>query len=102
MSTDVAIKPVVKPGRFVVRKYNVIIYNDNKTTFDFVMELLQSVFDYNVADAAKTTRQIHVEGKAIVATYTKEVADEKVSIAVSMAVAANFQLQIESVESDDV
>ena len=101
MTTQVAIKPVVQPGRFQVKRYNVIIHNDNTTPFDFVVLLLQQVFDYDVASGAKVTRVIHVDGKAIVATYTKEVADDKVSIAASMIYEAKFPLQIEVVEEDE-
>lgn len=101
MTTAVAIKPIVKPGRFVARKYNVIIHNDDQTTFDFVMDVLQSVFEYDAVSAAKTTREIHVKGRAIVATYSKEIADDKVSQASSMALEAGFPLQIEAVESDE-
>lgn len=99
-NTSVAIKPVVQPGRFSVKKYNVIIHNDDKTTFDFVMEVLQAVFAYDYLESAKLARTIHLDGLAIVGTYTKEIAEEKVSAAVTMSVAANFQLQIEYVESD--
>lgn len=101
MSTAIATKVTPKPGRFVSRKYNVIIYNDNETTFDFVMEILKVIFDYDAIAAAKTTRAIHVEGKAIVATYSKDIAESKVSEAATLAYSNGFPLHIEAVEADN-
>lgn len=100
-NTAIATKVITKPGRFVTRQYNVIIHNDDTTTFDFVMDILQRIFDHDAMSAAKTTRKIHVEGKAIVATYPKEIADDKVSEAATQALASGFSLQIEAVESDE-
>lgn len=103
MSTATATitRAVTKPGRFVTRPYNVIIHNDSVTTFEFVMSILQELFDHDVSSAAKTTRLIHVSGKAIVATYPKDIAEDKVAQAASLSLEAGFPLQIEAVESDE-
>lgn len=103
MSTATATitRAVAKPGRFVTRPYNVIVHNDEVTTFDFVMKLLQSLFDYDVAAAAKTTREIHLHGKAVVASYPKDIAEDKVAQAASLSIEAGFPLYVEAVESDE-
>jgi len=57
--------------------YNVIFFNDNVTTMDFVIAILVSVFNYGDEDALVITQKIHEEGSAIVATYPYEIAEQK-------------------------
>jgi ATP-dependent Clp protease adaptor protein ClpS len=61
-----------EPGR-----YNVIIYNDNITPVDFVIDILMSIFKHNGTVASELTHQIHNYESAIAGTYTYEIAEQK-------------------------
>ena len=60
------------------RKHQVILHNDNITTFDFVIKVLQSVYTKPFREAVELTQRIDATGQAIVGIYTKEIAEEKV------------------------
>ena len=57
--------------------YKVIFFNDDFTPFQFVELLLQVIFSKTEEQAKQIAYQIHTDGKAIVACYTKEIAQTK-------------------------
>jgi len=59
--------------------WNVIFYNDEFTTMDFVQFVLRKVFHKSVEDALAFTLAVHEQGKGVAGTYTFEVAEEKQS-----------------------
>ncbi|MDO8350986.1 MAG: ATP-dependent Clp protease adapter ClpS [Gallionella sp.] len=58
--------------------YKVILYNDDYTTMEFVIEVLQRFFAINNERAQQLMLQIHNEGSAICGIYTRDVAETKV------------------------
>jgi ATP-dependent Clp protease adaptor protein ClpS len=74
-------------------EYNVILYNDNVTPFDFVIAVLMSVFDYDVRQAMQITLHVHENNSAIVATTSMEVAYEKVDAVEALNEQFGFLLQ---------
>jgi ATP-dependent Clp protease adaptor protein ClpS len=74
--------------------YNVIYFNDDKTTFEFVMETLTAIFDYSNAEAEDMTRRIHEEERAVVATLPYEMAEQKGIEVTLLARQHGFPLQI--------
>lgn len=75
-------------------KYKVIMHNDDKTTFDVVMAILEIVFYKTPEEATEITMAIHHSERGVVGVYTKEVAEEKTSEAMSMARTAGFPLVV--------
>ncbi len=57
--------------------YNVIILNDEEHTFEYVVELLMTLFGHPLATAKDLTWRIHTTGRAIVYTTHKEKAELK-------------------------
>ena len=57
--------------------YAVIVHNDNDHTFDYVIELFQKVFGYSATKGFILAEQIHTEGRAVVWSGAKEVAELK-------------------------
>lgn len=72
--------------------YNVILHNDDVTTFDFVILVLMEIFNKNQEEATALTIQIHEQGKAIVATYPYEIAITKKQITDINSKRNNFPL----------
>lgn len=60
--------------------YHVIINNDDYTPMDFVVGILKSFFGYTEENATALMLVVHNQGKAIVGTYTAEIAETKVVI----------------------
>ncbi len=58
--------------------YKVILYNDDYTTMEFVIEVLQRFFASNNERAQQLMLQIHNEGSAVCGIYTRDVAETKV------------------------
>jgi ATP-dependent Clp protease adaptor protein ClpS len=57
--------------------YAVILFNDDIHTFEFVTNTLTKVFGYPTEKSFSLALQIHVEGKGIVWSGTRELAELK-------------------------
>jgi ATP-dependent Clp protease adaptor protein ClpS len=57
--------------------YAVIVENDDLHTFDYVIEVLQKVFGYDLQKAFLLTLQVHQAGQALVWSGALEVAELK-------------------------
>lgn len=54
--------------------YDVILYNDNTTTFQFIHGILSVIFGKNEEESIAIGKKIHDEGHAVVGSYVKEIA----------------------------
>lgn len=59
--------------------YKVILFNDDYTTMEFVIEVLQRFFSVNSERAQQLMLKIHNEGSAVCGIYTRDVADTRVT-----------------------
>jgi len=75
-------------------KFDVYMLNDDFTTMDFVVEVLRTVFYRNAADAEQIMLEIHNNGKALVGTYSYDIARSKVNMAEQMAREEGFPLRL--------
>ena len=75
-------------------KYNVLLHNDNYTPFAFVIIILQQVFYKTQTQALSITQGAHKEGKAIIGSYPKEIAEMKCLQAVNAARENGFPLSL--------
>src|SRR5262245_60325715 len=57
--------------------YHVIILNDDDHTFDYVIEMLQAVFDFSYEIALARTMEAHTTGSSIVLTCELNKAERK-------------------------
>ena len=75
-------------------KYSVIMHNDDVTTMDFVVMILERIFCKTQAEAETIMLKIHHEGSAIVGTYYRDIAVSKKDVAVKAARDNGFPLQL--------
>jgi ATP-dependent Clp protease adaptor protein ClpS len=61
-----------------VPPYNVILHNDDHHSIEFVVGVLQKALGFHEQRAVLLTLQAHTEGRAVVWTGPKEVAELKV------------------------
>ena len=73
----------------------VIFFNDDFTTKDFVVEILVSVFNKDEQTAYELMELVHNSGSAIVGTYTYDIAVTRASIATERAKKNEFPLRVE-------
>ena len=91
--TDDAVKERVKPKKKDPVQYKVVLLNDDYTTMEFVVHVLESVFQKSPAEAYRVMMQVHLHGKGIAGVYPWEVAETKVDVVTSMARSAGFPLR---------
>ncbi|NLV52772.1 MAG: ATP-dependent Clp protease adaptor ClpS [Bacteroidales bacterium] len=75
-------------------KYNVIMHNDDETTMEFVVMVLQKVFRRSFDDAERLMLQIHNEGSAIVGTYYLDIAKSKATYTMGLAQLNGYPLTL--------
>ena len=75
--------------------WNIVFYNDDYTSIDFVVFVLAKVFYRSTEDALALTFAVHTQGKGIAGTYTFEVAQEKQSEVLLMAKIEEHPLRVE-------
>ena len=70
----------------------VVLHNDDFTPMDFVVELLEQVFDKVEEEAEAIMLRVHNEGRSRVHRYTREIAETKVNQAMELATSAGHPL----------
>lgn len=73
----------------------VVIYNDDFTTKDFVVEILVQVFHKPEPEAVLIMETVHNSGKGMVGIYTYDIAVTCAGIATARAKKNGFPLRIE-------
>ena len=84
MSVDLKTKTTIKLQQ--PSMYKVVLHNDDYTPMDFVVSVLMDIFGHSFEMANHLTMEVHTRGRGIAGTYTKEIADQKVSEAALAAV----------------
>lgn len=90
-----------KQSRFKMKEpslYNVIMHNDDETTMDFVVMVLQRIFRKSHEEAVCLMLKIHHEGAAIAGTYHKDIAESKAGFTMATARQNGFPLKVTTEE----
>lgn len=58
-------------------RYRVVMFNDDYTPMDFVVEVLEGIFNHNREVATKIMLTVHTHGKAVCGVFTRDVAETK-------------------------
>ena len=74
---------------------DVVFYNDDYTTMDFVVNVLISVFNKTPEDAHQLMTTVHNVGSAVVGTYTYDIAVSRTNLTRSIAKKNGFPLRVE-------
>ena len=73
--------------------WKVYLLNDDYTTMDFVVDVLEGIFRMSPAEAHGTMMHIHRNGKGLAGVYPHEIAETKAAAAIDAARSAGFPLQ---------
>jgi ATP-dependent Clp protease adaptor protein ClpS len=70
------VRPEVKKPQL----YKVLLHNDDYTTMEFVVMVLESIFSKQPAEAHRIMMEVHCHGHGICGVYSYEVAETKVAL----------------------
>jgi ATP-dependent Clp protease adaptor protein ClpS len=73
--------------------FKVLLLNDDYTTMDFVVEVLESIFHKAPAEAFRIMMAVHTQGKGLCGVYPHEVAETKVETVMERARENGFPLR---------
>ncbi|MDP9362274.1 MAG: ATP-dependent Clp protease adaptor ClpS [Acidobacteriota bacterium] len=72
--------------------FKVLLHNDDYTTMEFVVWVLESVFNMPEEQAIQVMLNVHITGVGVAGIYTFEVAEMKVEKTTAMAREQEFPL----------
>lgn len=75
------------------KMFKVVLLNDDYTTMEFVVLVLQQVFNKPEPEAYRIMMRVHIEGRGVCGAYTYEIAETKVSTVHEMAEENGFPLR---------
>jgi len=73
--------------------YNVLLFNDDYTTMQFVIEVLMYVFNKSVEESTRIMINVHKKGVGLCGTYPYELAETKVDTVKKLARENGFPLK---------
>jgi len=91
--TGDAVKERVRVEKKEPTHYKVLLLNDDYTTMEFVVHVLESIFQKSPAEAFQIMMHVHVHGKGLAGIYPWEVAETKADTVIAMARDAGFPLK---------
>ena len=91
--TDGAVKERTDVKKQDPTLYKVVLLNDDYTPMDFVVHVLESLFQKSPAEAFRIMMQVHVNGRGIAGVYPWEVAETKADKVASLANEAGHPLR---------
>jgi ATP-dependent Clp protease adaptor protein ClpS len=73
--------------------YKVLLHNDDYTTMEFVLLVLETVFNKSPAEAHRVMMHVHTTGLGVAGVYSHEVAETKVALTEEAAKDAGHPLR---------
>lgn len=75
-------------------QYKVIMWNDDFTSMEFVVDILVTIFRKDEATAQAIMLDVHHRGQAVVGKYPYDIAASKVTAALARAKAEGFPFRM--------
>jgi ATP-dependent Clp protease adaptor protein ClpS len=77
------------------KHYKVVMYNDDYTTMEFVVDVLITIFNKKLEEANKIMIDVHKRGKGIAGIYSYDIAVTKISLAMKKAEEEGFPFKLD-------
>ena len=73
--------------------FKVLLHNDDYTTMEFVVQVLEQVFLKTPAEAFRVMMHVHTQGKGLCGLYPHDIAETKIESVHEMAQEHGFPLR---------
>ncbi|MCC6346755.1 MAG: ATP-dependent Clp protease adapter ClpS [Nitrospirales bacterium] len=73
--------------------YRVFLLNDDYTTMDFVIHILEHIFKKSPVEATRIMLHVHKNGRGLAGVYTRDIAETKIAEVHGLARKSSFPLQ---------
>jgi ATP-dependent Clp protease adaptor protein ClpS len=97
--SDVVTKKRTAERTQTPRRYKVLLHNDDYTTMEFVVWILQTVFRHDETTATEIMLHVHRRGLGVAGVYSHEIAETRVRQVEALAREHEFPLRC-SIEED--
>ena len=74
--------------------YRVLLYNDDFTTKEFVVEVLVHVFHKPIHEAMELMWRVHRHGRGVAGVFPREIAETKILTVTNLARENGFPLKV--------
>ena len=91
--TGGAVKERVETKQQDPTLFTVVLLNDDYTTMEFVIHVLETLFQKSPAEAYRIMMHVHQNGRGIAGVYSWEMAETKADTVRSLAVEAGYPLR---------
>ncbi len=79
--------------------FKVLLHNDDYTTMEFVISILENIFQKSKQEATRIMLNVHIDGVGVAGVYTREICETKIAIVHELAKKNEFPLRC-SMEKD--
>jgi len=73
--------------------YKVLLHNDDYTSMEFVVTILEKVFHKSTPEATRIMLNVHQQGIGLAGVYPREIAETKVAVVHDLARKNEFPLR---------
>lgn len=73
--------------------FKVLLHNDDYTTMEFVVSILENIFQKTMQEATRIMLHVHNDGIGIAGIYTKEICETKIAIVHGLARKNDYPLR---------
>lgn len=91
--SDIELSEQVREKTDEPPKFRVILLNDDYSTFDFVVQVLVTIFKRTIEEAVQITTDVHNKGTGVCGVYTKQIAETKVDMVHQASHSAGYPLK---------
>ncbi len=93
IGTDESVKIRSRQSTARPRQFKVLLHNDHYTSMEFVIYVLQAVFDKSGGDAQRIMLNVHQQGIGVAGVYPAAIAETKIDQVHTMAESEGFPLK---------